>query len=165
MARADDGEHVEQQRRFVAPRPWVRLDLAFLDQDTVRELGDTHGPAGPLTLLALIVQANSAALAGLPPERQGTLSIRYRALARSAFLDGPDSARRIVDHLIELGLVERTADDDQQCALRMTRWTKWEPKDIRAASRQRRIRERKANTDSDAAADGKNGSAEDDPPF
>jgi hypothetical protein len=37
----------------VRPRPYTTLDRDYLNQDTIRDLGDTLGPVGPLVFLAI----------------------------------------------------------------------------------------------------------------
>lgn len=125
------------------PRPWVRLDLAFFEQDTVRDIGERFGPGGPLILLALIIEAKRAAMSGAPLEAQGSVSLRYAALARMAFVAEAD-ARAIVAALADLDLLQSVDDDGRRFTARLTKWAAWEPRDSAGAARQRRYRDRQA---------------------
>ncbi len=126
--------------QLAALRPWVKLDLSFLDQDRVRDLGRRFGAAGPLVLIAVITSAKQSAMAGLPPERQGTVSLRYGALQERAFVDSEDRAREIVQRLADCGLLTITDDDDQRFTAHLARWDAWEPRDVNSAARQRKYR-------------------------
>jgi hypothetical protein len=130
-------------RQFTSPRPWVRLDLSFLDQDRVRDLGRRFGAAGPLVLIAVITSAKQSAMAGLPAERQGTVSLRYGALRERTFVDSEDRAREIVQRLADCGLLTITDDDNQRFTAHLARWDAWEPRDVNGAARQRKYREAK----------------------
>jgi hypothetical protein len=129
--------------QFAAPRPWVKLDLSFLDQDRVRDLGRRFGAAGPLVLIAVIMSAKQSAMAGLPSERQGTVSLRYGALRERAFVDSEDQAREIVQRLADCGLLTITDDDNQRFTAHLARWDAWEPQAVNGAARQRKYREAK----------------------
>lgn len=130
------------------PRQWVRLDLAFLEQDNVRDVGERFGPGGPLVLLALVLEAKRAAMAGAPVEQQGTVSLRYAALGRMAFVD-ESQARTIVASLVGLELIQTMTDDDRRFTARLTKWGSWEPRDSGGAARQHRYRERRDVSDDD----------------
>lgn len=119
------------------PRPWTVLDVAFLEQDTIRDLGDTFQAAGPLAIVALILAANAAI-----PSKTSDFDVvegRYSALGRSVCVEA-DTARAIIDMAAEVGLVEVVHSDATQFAVRLLKWGKWHPKDPGAASRQRHSR-------------------------
>jgi hypothetical protein len=112
------------------PRGWVRLDVDFFDQDTIQDLGHQFGPAGPLLLQAIIIAAKKAKFGGVSPEREGVVSLRYRPLAHTAFIQDADEARRIVAALVRLGLlepIEDEANNDERFTARLTKWKAWEP--------------------------------------
>lgn len=132
------------------PRPWVRLDTGFLADDNVRELGDSCGAGGVLVLVALILTAKSAALAGAPVDRQGQAAMRWRSLARAAFVT-IEAAQGAVRTLDALGVVEVAEDDGQRLTVRLLKWSSWEPQDSAGAARQARYRARKR---SEEPADG-----------
>lgn len=98
-----------------------------------------------MLLVAIIAEATRYALGGAPVSKQGTVSMRYRAAAISAFLPGPDAevmAQTIIDRCIALGLLERLSDDDAgRFHVRLVKWPKWHPKDASAADRKRRSRD------------------------
>ena len=59
------------------PRNWLHLDVDFLNQDTIADLRDEFGPAGPLAMIAVITEAKRADLGGVRhPGDQGIVSIR-----------------------------------------------------------------------------------------
>jgi hypothetical protein len=113
-----------------------------MHQDTVIELGEDFGAAGPLAFLVILLAAKAAALGGLPPSKQGTVTMRYRALAREAYLPDAETARRIVTRCAELDLLLIEAWDTQQFTGRLVKWAKWEPRDVGAAARKQAQRDR-----------------------
>jgi hypothetical protein len=108
------------------PRPWLPLDVAFLDQDTIRTLGERFGAAGPLAIIALIAEASAA----IPTKTKGNFDLvesRYAALARRVYID-TDEAKAIVQMAAELDLVDVIESDARRYKLRLLKWDKWHPK-------------------------------------
>jgi hypothetical protein len=133
------------RRHKPRPRDWLTLDLEYLAQDTIQDLGHEFGPAGPLVFLAILLAAKRAATAGLPPDKQGCVTLRYRAVARGTFVPDVDVVRRIVSASVRLGLLEAIDSedaDDEHFTVRLAKWSAWEPRDSNAAARMRRSRER-----------------------
>ena len=128
------------------PRPWTRLDLAFLEQDTVRTVGENFGPGGVTVLLACILEAKRAAMAGAPATEQGTCSLRFSALARSAFVTEED-ARRIIAALVGLDLLAMQDESEARFTAKLVKWSAWEPRDSSGSGRQQRYRDRHAEHD------------------
>jgi hypothetical protein len=118
----------------------MRLDLAFLAQDTIAELGEEFGAVGPLAFLAILLEAKTAAFGGIPPGQQGTVKVRYRALARLACTDA-ETARRVVARCAELGLLTVNGDSEQ-FTCRLLKWSSWEPIDSGAKVRKQNQRNR-----------------------
>jgi hypothetical protein len=111
-------------------RAWAHFDIDFFDQDTIQDLGHEVGPAGPIVLMALVVAAKKAKFGGVSPEREGIVNLRYRPLAHTAFIQDADEARRIIDALVRLGLlelIENEANNDERFTARLTKWAEWEP--------------------------------------
>jgi hypothetical protein len=128
------------------PRDWITLDLEYLAQDTIRDLGQKFGPAGPLVFLAILLAAKRAAKGGLAAKRQGTVSLRYRAVAQSAYVEDVEDVWRIVDTSVRLGLLVRLdepTEDEDRFTVRLAKWQMWEVVDSGGAQRQRKSRARK----------------------
>jgi hypothetical protein len=112
------------------PRPFSTIDREYLHQDTVRELGERFGPAGPLIFMAIILEAGKA-LSGTAP---GEVELRFRALARLTFVD-VDIAREVVTAAAEVGLLADMKSDGERFRARLTKWGLWETKDRTGAQR------------------------------
>lgn len=123
---------------MIRPRNWLPLDVEYLNQDTIQELGEAYGPAGPLVFIALIAEARRQAFADARSQ-QGTVTMRYSALARQAFT-GPDVARSVVALAARLRLLDVVDDGSSQFTVFLLKWAKWEPRDVTAAERKRRSR-------------------------
>jgi hypothetical protein len=138
--------HNKRSRGKERPRDWLTLDLEYLGQDTIRSLGREFGPAGPLVFLAILLSARRAAGGGRAVERQGTVNLRYSAVAESTFVGNVDDVRGIVEASVRLGLLERldeATDDESRFMVRLVKWRMWEVVDSGGAQRQRRSRARK----------------------
>lgn len=134
----------------IRPRPWFPLDTDYFNQPSIRALGDEFGPAGPLAFLLIVTEAKRAAIAGLPVSEQGRVSVRYRAIAQTSFLDSTTSALAIVDACEREELLERLPEStDARLVARLTKWSLWEPSDATAAERKRRQRQRTNGSDSE----------------
>jgi hypothetical protein len=125
------------------PRSWLFWDFDFLGQDTIAELRDQFGPAGPLTILAILSEAKKADLAGLrTPSEQGILSIRAGALAKLVGVSA-DVVTAVVSRSVDIGLLEwrdGTDLDAGRFVVRSLKRGEWEPKDATAAARSGRAR-------------------------
>ena len=132
------------------PRPWFRLDVDFLHQDTIRTLLREFGPSGPLAFVAIVAEAKKADLGGTrTPSEQGIVSMRTAALA-SILETTPEAVGAIVSRSVELGLLEclpNTDLDSGRLVVRSLKRGAWEPKDATAAARQ--ARKRQADEDSE----------------
>jgi hypothetical protein len=110
-------------------------------------LGGTFGPAGPLVLVALILEAHKA----IPTKAKDfdCVPMRYAALARRAFLKDGDEARQIIAAAVEVGLLERVEDDGQRFVVRLVKWESWESKNPRDTLRKQAQRTGAATASSD----------------
>lgn len=126
------------------PRPRFKLDVDFLGQDTIEQLRDDHGPAGPLLIVAVIAGAKEADLSGVrPPAAQGKLSVRAVALGRKIGADA-EVVLAIVRSAVDLGLLECCEGTDLvtgRLVLRSLKRRAWEPFDATAAARKARSRQ------------------------
>lgn len=137
-------------RSWKRPRAHIPLDVAFLDQDSIRDLGEQFGAAGPLTIIALVTEAG-AAIPGKGGKDFDIVEGRYSGLARSAYVDERRS-RAIVALAAEVGLVEILDQPDaQRFKLRLLKWSKWHPKDPGAAVRKANSRAKGDPPTDDAA--------------
>ena len=109
------------------PRPWCRLDREYLTQDTIRELGQRFGAAGPLVFLAIILEAGKAPSGGI-------VEMRYSAVAMLSHVTA-EEATKVVAAAAEFGLLADLESDRQRFAARLTRWEAWEAKDPTSAHR------------------------------
>jgi hypothetical protein len=123
------------------PRNFIPLDVDYLSQDTIRDLLDEFGPAGPLVFLAVILEAHKQALAG-NNDKQGEVSMRYRALGTTAGVNEAQ-ARAIVASTVTVGLATVESDADGKFTIRLLKWSAWEAKDVTAARRQATARVRR----------------------
>lgn len=133
------------------PRPWLPLDLDYLDQDTIRELLSEFGAAGPLIFIAILLEAGKQARAGLPVSQQGTMTARAAALAMKVGSDA-ETVCRIVHRCVAIGLLELLDGSDLDAGRLVVRSLKrgpWEPKDASATRRDARRRQRLAQTETD----------------
>ena len=91
-------------------------------------------------------------MAGAPAAEQGTCSMRFSALARSAFV-AEDDARRIIAALVGLDLLAMLDESEARFTAKLVKWPAWgtsqfspEPGPAatlpRSAHRARRIRRR-----------------------
>jgi hypothetical protein len=109
------------------PRPWSPLDREYLAQDTIRELGQKFGPAGPLVFLALVLEA------GKTPSG-GRVEMRYRGLAQLAFVDA-DKAREVIAAACKAELLDEFEGDSDRFKAHLTRYDAWEARDPTSAQR------------------------------
>jgi hypothetical protein len=125
------------------PRPYTTLDRDYLAQDTIRELGGEHGPAGPLVFLALILNAGKA-ISSQAPDAIGRVEMRWRTLAGEAWV-GVEEAREIVRMAVDLDLVAEFVElDGGRFSARLTKAARWESRPLTGAERTAQWRERKA---------------------
>jgi hypothetical protein len=125
-------------------RGFSPLDRDYLAQDTIGELGERFGPAGPLVFLAIILEAGKA-LSGTAP---GEVAMRFGALGRLAFVK-PDAARAVVVAAEEVGLLDGLESNQDRFKARLAKWEEWEAKDPTSAQRSAEYRARQADPQRD----------------
>jgi hypothetical protein len=103
------------------------MDREYLAQDRVRELGERFGAAGPLILMALILESGKA----LPADE---VEMRFRSLARLTFVD-VETACDVVAAAFESGLLADLQQDAERFRARLTRHKAWDAKDPTSAQR------------------------------
>lgn len=124
-----------------SPRQWVKLDSEFLSQDTIIELRAEHGPAGPLVMLALILEKRRQGLAG---KRDGSVEMRYGALAVAGGCDKAQ-AEAVLRMAADLGLVVFEGPQDPlRFRVTLPKGAAWDAKDPHAAARSKAYRDRQA---------------------
>lgn len=133
--------------------PWLRVDADWLTDDKVVHLGVLHGPAGPLTYMALLCAAKTQ-------DRGGALQVGWHQLAHSVYLSGVDVARAVIGECVTIGLLEDFEDGPVTFSGRVAGWERRQrPADPTAAVRKARQRARKraeshaGNRDSDRDSD------------
>lgn len=125
------------------PRPYVTLDRAFLAQDTIADLGERFGPAGPLVFLAIVLDGGYFTTA-LP---RGVVELRYRALEREAFTP-EEKVREIVAAIVEVGLLDEFEDmGGGRFRARLAKFDRWESQPMTGAERTAAYRARHAQDD------------------
>lgn len=107
------------------PRSWYAHDAMYLHQDTIRELGRLHGPAGPLVFDCLIAEAKLQKDGGNVP---GDLDLSWRSVAALCWCTEAD-VRRIVETCFESDLLGRLGEGDDTTRLRahLVKRGPWEP--------------------------------------
>lgn len=119
-------------------RVWYAKDADFLEDPAIVELGDRHGPGGPLVIDALLGLAKLA-------REGGRVTVGHTALARRAFIDGADTVRAILRDSAEFGVLEVDEISPLKCEVRFPQWDRWQ-----TAHRKARQRERDAGSDRDS---------------
>lgn len=136
----------DTDRRSATPI-WFRLDVLFLDDDKVIDVGEEHDGNGVAVLIALLTAAKAQeAVAAVP----GQIAMGWRQLARAAFVPGrsAEEARTIVATCVDVGLVADLEDDGRAFTCRVVGWGRRQrPADPAAIFRHRpelrvRVRER-----------------------
>ena len=130
-------------------RPWIKLDLAYYEQDTIATLEDEFGAVGSKAMLVILLQAKTADLSGRPPSEQGILDTRVSALART-LRAAPEVTSAIVSRCVDLGLLEYLPGTDPASGRLVVRSLKrggWEARDATAAARKARSRARQGQPD------------------
>ena len=99
---------------------WFPKDAAWHRRGRVVELGQDHGPAGPLVADWLMCEARSQ---NPPRTGDGSLKAGYAAVAHGCFLESVDQARRIVASCVEVGLLDDFGDlDGRTFEARISGW-------------------------------------------
>lgn len=122
---------------------WYALSTHFLTDEKVEVLGEQHGPAGPLVIVALLCRAKTQAKGG---KVDGT----FRDLAHLAYCDRKE-IRDILASAIKCGLVEGELNG-KGYRLGFPKWNNWQSASRMAMKRERDRRKSLENvTGSDEA--------------
>jgi hypothetical protein len=120
----------------MAPRMYLALDAGFTSSAAIEQLGETHGAAGPMTIVSLLGLAKQQG-------EQGAVKTTRRKLAADAYLSGPEEAERIVAQALALGILEEIKTDERMIYVRFPRWGDWQK---RAADADRQARWRRSQS-------------------
>lgn len=107
---------------------WYSMSVGFLQDPKVEQLGEKHGPAGPLVVVALF---SAAAI----EEGGGKLKRTFRTIANDAFVTR-DEAEAIVGSAVEIGLCHEVSRDVTGVELQFPAWKRWQATGRKARSRQ-----------------------------
>lgn len=114
---------------------YLALDSGFLNSPAIEALGETHGPDGPMVVVALLC---SAKMQGA----KGEVRTTRRKLADDAFVGDRDRIDKIIRQAVDLGLLEELAIGDREIHVRFPRWQSWQQRkddaDRKAAERERK---------------------------
>jgi hypothetical protein len=115
-------------------RVWFAKDADFLEDPAIVELGERHGPGGPLLIDALLGLAKLA-------QGGGRVTVGHTALARRAFIDNADTVRAILRDSAEFGVLELDEVSPLKCEVIFPQWDRWQ-----TSFRKTRQRERERDT-------------------
>lgn len=77
---------------------WCKLDVRFAKDDKVEAIGERFGPAGPLAMVVLLLNAKAQ-------NKGGKVDGTYRDLAHDVYIDREQSAE-LLEALVEIGFAE-----------------------------------------------------------
>lgn len=115
---------------------WYSMSVGFLQDPKVEQLGERHGPAGPLVIVDLL---SAAALAG---GETGEFERSYRTIAIGAHTDRQE-AEAIIASAVEIGLVTEVSQKGHGVSLAFPEWKKWQQNGRQAKSREAKKEARK----------------------
>lgn len=106
---------------------WFAMSTQFLTDPKVEVLGERHGPAGPLVVVALLSQA-------MLQEAGGTVERTYRSLANDAFTDR-ETVQAVISDAVESRLVTLDESDDLGVTVTFPAWKRHQANFRKARSR------------------------------
>lgn len=106
---------------------WYAMDTQFLADPKIEELGEKHGPAGPLVIVSLLGHAGLS-------NRGGRIEKTYRTVANETFTE-PAEVARIIKDAADTGVLAIETQDDRSFIGRFPAWERYQ-----AAFRQARAR-------------------------
>lgn len=113
------------------------MSTQFLTDPKVEDLGEKHGPAGPLVVVALLGRAKIA-------DDAGRVTCSFRTLGNEAFVDRT-TAREIVNDMVRVGLVESLSESESEASVRFPAWRRWQDAGRKAKERESREPTSQAN--------------------
>lgn len=114
------------QKGSVAVR-WFAMSTRFLSDPKVEQLGEKHGPAGPLFLVSLLTQAAQQ-------ESGGMVEMSFRSLCHETFIDA-DKASAILDDVTELDIGHTLSRDVHGFKIELPEWKRWQATGRKAKQR------------------------------
>lgn len=108
---------------------WFSMSTRTLTDPKVIQLGEKHGPVGPLLWTALLCHAGAQ-------EKKGKVQLAFRTLAFELFSD-VDTVNSVLDTAIEIGLCHTLSRDVHGFEVELPKWERYQ-----ATGRQSRKRER-----------------------
>lgn len=107
---------------------WLALSAQFTGDDKIQQLGERHGPGGPLLVIHLLEQAQLQ-------EAGGVVQRTFRDLAHATFIT-TDEARAIVRSALEVGVIDEVDPaTEARCSIRLRSWDRWQAAFRKARSR------------------------------
>lgn len=104
------------------------MSTQFVNDPKIEVLGERHGAAGPLAIVALLGQAHLQ-------QQGGHVERTYRTLAADAFCTRAE-ARSIIATAAEVALIEIEDEDEIRFAARFPAWKRWNDRFRKARSRE-----------------------------
>lgn len=108
---------------------WFSMSTRTLTDPKVIQLGERHGPIGPLLWTALLCHAGAQ-------EKKGKVQLAFRTLAYELFSDA-ETVNAVLDSADEIGLCHTLSRDDHGFEVELPRWERYQ-----SNGRQSRKRER-----------------------
>lgn len=106
---------------------WFAMSTRFLQDPKVEQLGEKHGPAGPLLWVALLTLAGQQ-------EEGGRVEVSFRTLAHQTFID-PEVIDRILETFEKSQLCHGLSRDVTGVTLTVSEWNRWQQNYRKAKSR------------------------------
>lgn len=108
---------------------WCKVDVRFAKDDKVEAIGEELGPAGPLTMVVLLLNAKSQ-------NRGGKVEGTYRDLAHDVHIDR-DQAAEILEGLVQIGFAEGELNG-RNFKLFLPAYKRWNDRQRKQEERERR---------------------------
>lgn len=108
---------------------WFSMSTRTLTDPKVIQLGEKHGPLGPLLWTSLLCHAGAQ-------ESGGEVELSFRALAFELFSEAR-MVREALDTAIEVGLCHGVSRDVHGFKVRIPGWKKWQATGRKARQRER----------------------------
>lgn len=107
---------------------WFSMSTQFLTDPKIENLGEKHGPGGPLAIVALLGRAKIEG-------NGGRVTCSFRTLAHESFIDRADIVR-ILEDAAETGLLEVERSDDSGATVRFPAFSRWQDAGRKADERE-----------------------------
>lgn len=128
---------------------WFAMSTRFLTDPKVEQLGEQHGPIGPLVFAALLAEAGAQ-------EKGGAVQTGFRGLAHATFSD-ISTVRDVVNTMLENGVCQNLSEEHVTplsqgvtgCHVAFTGWEKYQQNLRQQESRARKRNAEKAHEKAD----------------